>query len=58
MSAASPAEPVRLIEDEATGDRLLIYGSNHGIRIVVRKSRTTAADGKRYPTNEYNLNAV
>jgi hypothetical protein len=44
MSAASPAEPVRLIEDEA--------------RAVVRKSRITVADGKRYSPNEYNLNAV
>ena len=36
MSAASPAEPVRLIEDEATGDRLLIYGSDRGIRVELR----------------------
>src|SRR5436190_4477191 len=36
MSATSPAEPVRLIEDEATGDRLLIYGSDRGIRVELR----------------------
>ena len=36
MSAASPAEPVRLVEDEATGDRLLIYGSHRGIRVELR----------------------
>jgi hypothetical protein len=36
MSAASPAEPVRLVEDEATGDRLLIYGSDRGIRVELR----------------------
>jgi hypothetical protein len=36
MSAGSPAEPVRLIEDEATGDRLLIYGSDRGIRVELR----------------------
>ncbi len=100
--ARSSSDPVPLVEDEATGDRFLIYGSERGISVelryeaetlwatqrrmaeifgvdvrtisehlqnifregelveesVIRKSRITAVDGKRYPTNEYNLNAV
>lgn len=31
-----PEEPVRLVEDAATGDRLLIYGTEKGIRIELR----------------------
>lgn len=31
-----PTEPVRLVEDAATGDRLLIYGTEKGIRIELR----------------------
>lgn len=31
-----PTEPVRLIEDEATGDRLLIYGTDKGVKIELR----------------------
>ena len=29
----APTEPVHLIQDAATGDRLLIYGTEKGIRI-------------------------
>jgi hypothetical protein len=48
MSAPSPAEPVRLIEDEATGDRLLIYGSDRGIRVELRyEAETLWATQKR-----------
>jgi len=31
-----PAEPVHLVEDSATGDRLLIYGTDKGIKIELR----------------------
>ena len=31
-----PAEPVHLVEDSATGDRLLIYGTDRGIKIELR----------------------
>lgn len=31
-----PAEPVHLVEDATTGDRLLIYGTDKGIRIELR----------------------
>jgi hypothetical protein len=31
-----PAEPVHLVEDAATGDRLLIYGTEKGIRIELK----------------------
>ncbi len=34
--AASPTEPVHLIEDADTGDRLLIYGTNNGGRVELR----------------------
>jgi hypothetical protein len=36
MPAAFPAEPVRLIEDEATGDRFLIYSTERGISVELR----------------------
>ncbi len=31
-----PTEPVRLIEDAATGDRLLVYGTDKGIKVELR----------------------
>ena len=31
-----PTEPVHLVEDAATGDRFLIYGTEKGIRIELR----------------------
>jgi hypothetical protein len=31
-----PTEPVHLVEDPATGDRLLIYGTDRGIKIELR----------------------
>ena len=31
-----PAEPVHLVEDSSTGDRLLIYGTDKGIKIELR----------------------
>jgi hypothetical protein len=31
-----PTEPVHLVEDSATGDRLLIYGTDKGIKIELR----------------------
>jgi len=31
-----PTEPVHLVEDAATGDRLLIYGTEKGIRVELR----------------------
>jgi len=35
MAAAIPTEPVHLIEDE-TGDRLLIYGTDKGIKVELK----------------------
>jgi hypothetical protein len=32
----APTEPVRLVEDSATGDRLLIYGTDKGIKVELR----------------------
>ncbi|MET4487668.1 RhuM family protein [Bradyrhizobium sp. LA7.1] len=34
--APVPTEPVHLIEDAATGDRLLIYGTERGIKVELR----------------------
>jgi hypothetical protein len=34
--APIPTEPVHLVEDSATGDRLLIYGTDKGIKIELR----------------------
>ncbi|KQT85581.1 RhuM family protein [Aurantimonas sp. Leaf443] len=31
-----PIEPVRLVEDEATGDRFLVYGTDKGLRLDIR----------------------
>jgi hypothetical protein len=31
-----PSEPVRLIEDAATGDRLLIYGTEKGVKVELK----------------------
>lgn len=36
-----PAEPVHLIEDETTGDRILIYGTDRGVRVELRYDRDT-----------------
>ncbi|MFT4960171.1 MAG: hypothetical protein ACI92Z_001250 [Paracoccaceae bacterium] len=29
-------EPIHLVEDEATGDRFLVYGSGKGMRLDIR----------------------
>lgn len=29
-------EPVRLVEDETTGDRFLVYGTDKGLRLDIR----------------------
>src|SRR5580692_1710185 len=34
--APVPTEPVHLIEDAATGDRFLIYGTEKGLRVELR----------------------
>lgn len=34
--APLPTEPVHLVEDAATGDRLLIYGTDRGIKVELR----------------------
>lgn len=34
--APAPTDPVHLVEDTATGDRLLIYGTDKGIKIELR----------------------
>ena len=34
--APLPTEPVHLIEDAATGDRFLVYGTEKGLRVELR----------------------
>lgn len=36
MSNKQSDEPVRLVEDEATGDRFLVYGTDKGLRLDIR----------------------
>jgi len=41
MNPPLPTEPVHLVEDAATGDRFLIYGTEKGIRIELRYDGNT-----------------
>lgn len=102
ISDGNISEPVHLVEDDATGDRFLIYGTERGVKVELRyeggtlwmtqeqmaavfaldrsgiakhlknifaegeleeaavcaKNARTAADGKSYPTQFYNLDAI
>jgi hypothetical protein len=39
-----PTEPVHLIEDAATGDRILIYGTEKGVTLELRYEGDTLDD--------------